>query len=90
MLPAEPFANYCFGPLDLPPWRRQLLADLRHYRCALPMDMEPPPLLGDAPAARLELALEELPAPDAADALALALTYAHLNKRFAIDPTQKI
>ena len=36
------------------------------------------------------LALEELPAPDAADALALALTYAHLNKRFAIDPTQKI
>ena len=36
------------------------------------------------------LALEELPAPDAADALALALTYAPLNKRFAIDPTQKI
>ena len=36
------------------------------------------------------LALEELPAPDAADALALALTYAHLNKRFAIDPAQKI
>ena len=36
------------------------------------------------------LALEELPAPDAADALALALTYAHLNKRFAIDPSQKI
>ncbi|MFL2942669.1 MAG: crossover junction endodeoxyribonuclease RuvC [Limisphaerales bacterium] len=36
------------------------------------------------------LALKELPAPDAADALALALTYAHLNKRFAIDPTQKI
>ena len=36
------------------------------------------------------LALEEMPAPDAADALALALTYAHLNKRFAIDPSQKI
>ena len=36
------------------------------------------------------LALEELPAPDAADALALALTYAYLNKRFAIDPAQKI
>ena len=36
------------------------------------------------------LALEELPAPDAADALALDLTYAHLNKRFAIDPAQKI
>ena len=36
------------------------------------------------------LGLELLPAPDAADALALALTYAHLNKRFAIDPTQKI
>jgi len=36
------------------------------------------------------LALDELPAPDAADALALALTYAHLNKRFAIDPAQKL
>jgi len=36
------------------------------------------------------LALDELPAPDAADALALALTYSHLNKRFAIDPTQKL
>jgi len=36
------------------------------------------------------LKLEDLPEPDAADALALALTYAHLNKRFAIDPTQKI
>ena len=36
------------------------------------------------------LALEELPAPDAADALALALTFAHLNKRFAIEPAQKI
>ena len=36
------------------------------------------------------LALEELPAPDAADALALALTLAHLNKRFAIEPSQKI
>ncbi|MBC8324221.1 MAG: crossover junction endodeoxyribonuclease RuvC [Verrucomicrobia subdivision 3 bacterium] len=36
------------------------------------------------------LALEELPAPDAADALALAITYAHLNKRFAIGPAQKL
>ena len=36
------------------------------------------------------LALEELPAPDAADALAVALTFAHLNKRFAIEPAQKI
>ena len=36
------------------------------------------------------LALDELPAPDAADALALALTYSHLNKRFAIGPTQKL
>tara|TARA_Y100000588_G_scaffold223549_1_gene237562 strand:+ start:3642 stop:4241 length:600 start_codon:yes stop_codon:yes gene_type:complete len=36
------------------------------------------------------LVLEELPAPDAADALALALTFAHLNKRFAIEPAQKI
>tara|TARA_Y100000588_G_scaffold109308_1_gene119800 strand:+ start:1799 stop:2389 length:591 start_codon:yes stop_codon:yes gene_type:complete len=36
------------------------------------------------------LALEELPAPDAADALALALTWAHLHKRFAIEPVQKI
>jgi len=36
------------------------------------------------------LSLDELPAPDAADALALALTYFHLNKRFAIDPAQKI
>jgi len=36
------------------------------------------------------LALDELPAPDAADALALALTYSHLNKRFAIDPAQKL
>jgi len=36
------------------------------------------------------LALEELPAPDAADALALALTFDHLNKRFAIEPSQKI
>ncbi len=36
------------------------------------------------------LALDELPAPDAADALALALTFAHLNKRFAIDPAQKL
>jgi len=36
------------------------------------------------------LALDELPAPDAADALALALTYWHLNKRFAINPTQKL
>lgn len=36
------------------------------------------------------LKLKDLPEPDAADALALALTYAHLNKRFAIDPAQKI
>ena len=36
------------------------------------------------------LALDELPAPDAADALALALTYSQLNKRFAINPTQKL
>ena len=36
------------------------------------------------------LALDELPAPDAADALALALTYFQLNKRFAINPTQKL
>lgn len=36
------------------------------------------------------LALQELPAPDAADALALALTFVHLHKRFAIDPAQKI
>jgi len=36
------------------------------------------------------LALKELPAPDAADALALALTFVHLHKRFAIDPAQKI
>jgi crossover junction endodeoxyribonuclease RuvC len=36
------------------------------------------------------LALDELPAPDAADALALALTCSHLNKRFAIGPTQKL
>ena len=36
------------------------------------------------------LGLEELPAPDAADALALALTWSHLHKRFAIDPAQKI
>ena len=36
------------------------------------------------------LALKELPAPDAADALALALSFMHLHKRFAIDPAQKI
>ena len=36
------------------------------------------------------LKLKDLPETDAADALALALTYAHLNKRFAIDPAQKI
>ena len=36
------------------------------------------------------LKLKEIPEADAADALALALTYAHLNKRFAIDPAQKI
>jgi crossover junction endodeoxyribonuclease RuvC len=36
------------------------------------------------------LALAELPEPDAADALALALTYSHLNKRFAINPIQKL
>jgi len=36
------------------------------------------------------LALDELPTPDAADALALALTYFQLNKRFAINPTQKL
>ncbi len=36
------------------------------------------------------LTLKELPAPDAADALALALTFVHLHKRFAIDPAQKI
>ena len=36
------------------------------------------------------LALKELPAPDAADALALALTHSHLHNRFAIDPAQKI
>ena len=36
------------------------------------------------------LALKELPAPDAADALALALTFVHLHKRFAIDPAQKL
>ena len=36
------------------------------------------------------LKLNEVPEADAADALALALTYAHLNKRFAIDPAQKI
>ena len=36
------------------------------------------------------LVLKELPAPDAADALALALTIVHLHKRFAIDPAQKI
>ena len=36
------------------------------------------------------LKLDEVPEADAADALALALAYAHLNKRFAIDPAQKI
>ena len=36
------------------------------------------------------LQLKNLPESDAADALALALTYAHLNKRFVIDPAQKI
>ena len=36
------------------------------------------------------LGLKELPAPDAADALALALSFVHLHKRFAIDPAQKI
>ena len=36
------------------------------------------------------LALKELPTPDAADALALALTHSHLHNRFAIDPAQKI
>lgn len=36
------------------------------------------------------LKLKEIPEADAADALALALTYAHLNKRFAIDSAQKI
>ena len=36
------------------------------------------------------LTLKELPAPDAADALALALAFVHLHKRFAIDPAQKI
>mgnify|MGYP000209212878 CR=1 FL=1 len=36
------------------------------------------------------LVLKELPAPDAADALALALTHSHLHNRFAIDPAQKI
>ena len=36
------------------------------------------------------LVLEELPEPDAADALALALAFTHLHKRFAIDPSQKI
>ena len=36
------------------------------------------------------LKLDEVPEADAADALALALAYAHLNERFAIDPAQKI
>ena len=36
------------------------------------------------------LALDELPEPDAADALALALTWSHLHKRFAIEPAQKL
>ena len=36
------------------------------------------------------LVLDELPEPDAADALALALAFTHLHKRFAIDPSQKI
>ena len=36
------------------------------------------------------LTLKELPVPDAADALALALSFMHLHKRFAIDPAQKI
>lgn len=36
------------------------------------------------------LSLAELPAPDAADALALALTYAHENGRYSFTPLRRI